>query len=611
MCGIIGAISFSDVVPRLIEGMKNLEYRGYDSAGIAAINPDGNFERARCVGRVDDLERKISNGSKVEGTTAIAHTRWATHGAPSTENAHPFICNNRVAIVCNGIVENYEELRNRQLKDGYTFGSETDTEVVLHELDERLAADMSLKDAVQDTVKHLDGSYAFAALSTNEPGKIVIARSGCPLIVGLAKNEIFFASDIPALANFSDKIILLENGDIAVLTKDAEVSIFNKDDQQQKRKIQNLRQQRFQVDIGEYNHFTQKEIFEQASVIAETLERRISQSRLLEEESFGTIARHVFDETQAIKILACGTSYFAGLVAKFWLETFGVPCDVEIASEFRSRKPVVPDNCLVVAISQSGETADTLSALSRAKELGFKSSLAICNSPYSSLVRETELSFLTHAGPEIGVASTKAFTTQLVSLLLLTIALAKRKNDFSAEQEIVKELRALPQRIEKALQLNQEISRIAELFADKQHALFLGRGIHYPIAQEGALKLKEISYIHAEAYPAGELKHGPLALVDANIPTVAVAPNNHLLANLKANIQEVRARGGKLIVFSDMDAPIVGEESIEILRITPSGEYTSPIIHTIALQLLAYHVAVIKGTDIDKPRNLSKSVTVE
>ena len=612
MCGIIGAVSNRNVVPRLVDGMLRLEYRGYDSAGIAAINSRHEFERARCAGRVEDLRKEINNGSRVSGSTAIAHTRWATHGIPSEANAHPFICKDRVAIVCNGIIENYEELKARQLECGFTFESETDTEVVIHELYEQLEIGLSLKDAVQETVKLLKGSYAFAALSNAEPEVIVVARSGSPLVVGLANNETFFASDIPALANFSDSIILLENGDIAEIATGSDVKIYDRSGQQMNRNVQDLKQQRYLVDLGDFNHFTQKEIFEQGVVIAETLERRISSTQLLEEEAFGPVAKYLFDETEAVKILACGTSFFAGSVARFWLESFGIPCDVEVASEFRSRKPVVPKNCLVIAISQSGETADTLSALAYAKKLGFDKSLAICNSPYSSLVRETDISFLTHAGPEIGVASTKAFTTQLVSLLLLTIALARRRETLkNTESQIVQELRALPSQVENALKLNSEIARIAEIFADKQHALFLGRGIHYPIAQEGALKLKEISYIHAESYPAGELKHGPLALVDSNMPTVAVAPNNHLLANLKANLQEVKARNGRLIVFSDTDAPIVEDELIKILRVTPSGEFTSPIIHTIALQLLAYHVAVIKGTDIDKPRNLSKSVTVE
>ena len=612
MCGIIGAVSNRNVVPRLIDGMLRLEYRGYDSAGIAAINSQHEFERARCAGRVEDLRKEINNGSRVSGSTAIAHTRWATHGIPSEANAHPFICKDRVAIVCNGIIENYEELQAKQRERGFTFESETDTEVVIHELYEQLEIGLSLKDAVRETVKLLKGSYAFAALSNAEPEVIVVARSGSPLVVGLANNETFFASDIPALANFSDSIILLENGDIAEIATDSDVKIYDQSGQQMNRSVQDLKQQRYLVDLGDFNHFTQKEIFEQGVVIAETLERRISSTQLLEEEAFGPVAKYLFDETEAVKILACGTSFFAGSVARFWLESFGIPCDVEVASEFRSRKPVVPKNCLVVAISQSGETADTLSALAYAKKLGFDKSLAICNSPYSSLVRETDISFLTHAGPEVGVASTKAFTTQLVSLLLLTIALARRRETLkNTESQIVQELRALPSQVENALKLNSEIARIAEIFADKQHALFLGRGIHYPIAQEGALKLKEISYIHAESYPAGELKHGPLALVDSNMPTVAVAPNNHLLANLKANLQEVKARNGRLIVFSDTDAPIVEDELIEILRVTPSGEFTSPIIHTIALQLLAYHVAVIKGTDIDKPRNLSKSVTVE
>ena len=609
MCGIIGAVSNRNIVPILVSGMRRLEYRGYDSSGIAVINPSGQFDRERCVGKVEELARLLRNDSSIEGTTAIAHTRWATHGEPSENNAHPLICNNRVAVVCNGIIENYEELREQQLRKGFTFSSETDTEVIVHELYESLENGLSLVESVSETAKKLEGSYAIAVLSTNEPEKIVVSRRGSPLLIGFGDDEAFVASDVLALTNLAKSVVVLENGDIAEISGLNEALIVDQSGKQVTRTPQPILIGSELIELKNHDHYMQKEIFEQGPAIAETLEGRITNDRLLEEETFGKEASKIFDQVQAVRILACGTSYYAGMVARIWLESMGIPCEAEIASEFRYRNPVVPDKSLVVTVSQSGETADTLAAQEQASRLGFKHSLAICNSPSSSLTRLTDLVIHTHAGPEIGVASTKAFTTQLVTLLLLMISLARRKGlTAEAEAAIVNELRALPSQVEAALQLDGKISQVAEKFADKQHALFLGRGTHYPIALEGALKLKEISYIHAEAYPAGELKHGPLALVDSKMPTVAVAPNNHLLAKLKSNIQEVRARGGRLIVFSDLGTPIASDDSIEVIEIVRSGVYGSPILHTIALQLLAYHVAVIKGTDIDKPRNLAKSV---
>ncbi|CAI8038384.1 Glutamine--fructose-6-phosphate aminotransferase [isomerizing] [Geodia barretti] len=596
MCGIIGAVSNRDIVPTLVDSMRIMEYRGYDSAGIAVINSNGEFDRERCVGKVEKLVHSIQNGSSISGTTGIGHTRWATHGPANEANAHPLISSGRVAVVCNGIIENYEELRHQHLQEGSIYDSATDTEVILHELMKFLDDGLGFLDAVKETVKRLIGSYAFAALCISEPGKIIVAKRGCPLLIGFGDNETFIASDAIALAKIAKSIIVLENGDIAEISGVSETNIIDQFGEEVKRKDESILIQPKLVDLAHYSHYMQKEIFEQGSAVANTLEERITNNCMLEIETF---------EVEAVRILACGTSYYAGMVARIWLESMGIPCEAEIASEFRYRNPVVPDNALVVAISQSGETADTLAALNQASKLGYKYSLAICNSPFSQMTRVTDLVLHTRAGPEISVASTKAFTTQLVSLLLLMIALAKRR------AEIVSELRALPSRIEALLQMDKDIAELSDYFADKEHTLFLGRGTHYPIALEGALKLKEISYIHADAYPAGELKHGPLALIDAKTPTIAVAPNNHLLAKLKANIQEVRARGGKLFVFSDSGTPIKSDELIEVIEVVKSGPFTSPIIHTIALQLLAYHVAVTKGNDVDNPRNLAKSVTVE
>ena len=612
MCGIIGAVSNRDIVPTLVDSMRMMEYRGYDSAGIAVINSNGEFDRERCVGKVEKLVHSLQNGSSISGTTGIGHTRWATHGPANEANAHPLISSGRVAVVCNGIIENYEELRHQHLQEGSNYDSATDTEVILHELIKFLDDGLRFLDAVKETVKRLIGSYAFAALCISEPGKIIVAKHGCPLLIGVGDNETFIASDAIALAKIAKSIIVLENGDIAEISGVSEINIIDQSDEEVNRKDESIPIQPKLVDLAHYSHYMQKEIFEQGSAVANTLEERITSNCMLENETFGEEAVGIFNQVEAVRILACGTSYYAGMVARIWLESMGIPCEAEIASEFRYRNPVVPDNALVVAISQSGETADTLAALNQASKLGYKYSLAICNSPFSQITRMTDLVLHTRAGPEISVASTKAFTTQLVSLLLLMIALAKRREmTVDEEAEIIGELRALPSRIEALLQMDKEIAELSDYFADKEHTLFLGRGTHYPIALEGALKLKEISYIHADAYPAGELKHGPLALIDAKTPTIAVAPNNHLLAKLKANIQEVRARGGKLFVFSDSGTPIKSDELIEVIEVVQSGPFTSPIIHTIALQLLAYHVAVTKGNDVDNPRNLAKSVTVE
>ena len=612
MCGIIGAVSNRDIVPTLVDSMRMMEYRGYDSAGIAVVNSNGQFDRERCVGKVENLVHSLQNENSISGTTGIGHTRWATHGAANEANAHPLISGGRVAVVCNGIIENYEELRHQHIQGGSIYDSATDTEVIVHELMNFLDDGLGFLDAVKETVKRLIGSYAFAALCISEPGKIIVAKRGSPLLIGLGNHETFIASDAIALAKIAESIILLENGDIAEISGVSEPNIIDQFGEAVNRKNVTIPIQPKLVDLAHYSHYMQKEIFEQGSAVANTLEERITNNCMLEIETFGEEAVEIFNQVEVVRILACGTSYYAGMVARIWFESMGIPCEAEIASEFRYRNPVIPDNALVVAISQSGETADTLAALNQASKLGYKFSLAICNSPFSQITRVTDLVLHTRAGPEISVASTKAFTTQLVSLLLLMIALAKRRGmTVDEEAKIIGELRALPSRIEALLQMDKEIAELSDYFADKEHTLFLGRGTHYPIALEGALKLKEISYIHADAYPAGELKHGPLALIDAKTPTIAVAPNNHLLAKLKANIQEVRARGGKLFVFSDSGTPIKSDELIEVIEVVRSGPFTSPIIHTIALQLLAYHVAVTKGNDVDNPRNLAKSVTVE
>lgn len=609
MCGIVAGIAQRNVVPILIEGLKRLEYRGYDSAGLAVID-NGEIYRKRELGKVKGLEALIA-ADPVQGMIGIAHTRWATHGKPSTDNAHPHISREKVAVVHNGIIENHDQLRTDLQQNGYQFTSETDTEVIVHKVAEQLETKGDLLGAVKSTLAHLEGAYALGVISSDQPDTLVACRKGSPLVIGIGIGEYFIASDIAALLPVTQRFIFLEDGDIVELKIDS-LKIFDKNDIQVERPVIESQLKADSVDKGKYRHYMLKEIYEQAWAVSETLEGRFIGNRL-QDSAFGHQAADVFDQIKAVQIIACGTSYHAGLVARYWFEKLArVPCAIEVASEFRYRNPVISPDTLVVTISQSGETADTLAALQEAKKLGVKHSLVICNAPESSLVRESELVLMTRAGPEIGVASTKAFTTQLVALLMLVIAIGRRfALSKQKEEEIVSELFALPGNIEKALQLDETVERLSQQFADKQNALFLGRGTHYPIAMEGALKLKEISYIHAEAYPAGELKHGPLALIDAEMPVVTVAPNNNLLEKLKSNIQEVSARGGQLIVFMDETLGESDDENVQIIKMPSVANIISPVIYTIPLQLLSYHVAVLKGTDVDQPRNLAKSVTVE
>jgi glucosamine--fructose-6-phosphate aminotransferase (isomerizing) len=598
------------VVPVLLEGLRRLEYRGYDSAGVAILDADAKLDRVRSLGKVAALEEAINN--RLNGHVGIAHTRWATHGEPSQANAHPHICRTTVSVVHNGIIENHEQLREEQIKRGFEFTSETDTEVVVHQIYAyHVDEDMDILSAVRATVKDLEGAFALGVISAREQGRLIAARRGSPLVIGVGDEEFFIASDVAALLPETQRFMFLEEGDIADI-KTNRVVIYNENGDEVKRPVRDSELSANSVDRGNFDHYMLKEIYEQPKAVADTLEGRISNGRVLE-QAFGAKASEVFDEIQGVHIIACGTSYHAGLIGKYWLESIaGIPCSVEVASEFRYRKPVVRKNSLIVTLSQSGETADTLAGLKEAKRLGFGHSLTICNVPESTLVRESDLVLMTRAGPEIGVASTKAFTTQLVCMMLLVIVLGRRFG-LTKEQEsqLVSELEKLPGDIDHVLKLDNEIKLISEQFADLHNALFLGRGAQYPVAMEGALKLKEISYIHAEAYPAGELKHGPLALVDDMIPIIAVAPNNELLEKLKSNLQEVRARGGKLIVFADQHSKMKQTDGVQVLSVAPVDDSVSPIIYTIPLQLLSYHVAVLKGTDIDQPRNLAKSVTVE
>ncbi len=609
MCGIVGAVAQRNVVPILVEGLKRLEYRGYDSAGLAVVGAGHGLERRRAVGKVVELEHSLA-AHRLEGLTGIAHTRWATHGVPSEANAHPHVSHNTVAVVHNGIIENHAALREKLRGLGYAFESQTDTEVVAHLIHYHLQKERDLLGATRAALLELKGAYALGVMSADDPERLIAARKGSPLVIGIGVEEHFMASDVLALAPVTRKVIYLENGDIADLRRNAR-AIYDARGNRVERPVHISEVAADTVDRGRYRNFTQKEIFEQPQAVADTLEGRLGSDCVLD-EAFGVSAPAIFDAVQVVQIIACGTSYHAGLTARYWLEGLaGVPCDVEIASEFRYRRHVVRPHTLLVTISQSGETADTLAALQQAKSLGYAHTLAICNVPESSLVRESELTLLTHAGPEIGVASTKAFTTQLVSLLLLTIVLARRHGlGAERERQLVAELEQLPARMHRVLELDTEIKGLAERFVNKQHALFLGRGVHYPIAMEGALKLKEISYIHAEAYAAGELKHGPLALIDANMPVVAVAPNDELLEKLKSNLEEVRARGGELLVFSEKGTGVRSSNTTKVCM-PDIGEHTAPILYVIPLQLLAYHVAVVKGTDVDRPRNLAKSVTVE
>jgi glucosamine--fructose-6-phosphate aminotransferase (isomerizing) len=613
MCGIVGAVAQRNIVPIMLEGLKRLEYRGYDSCGVAVhdARPDGGLQRARSVARVAELQEQV-DASGFAGATGIAHTRWATHGAPATNNAHPHFSPDangtpRIALVHNGIIENYEEIRTELIALGYRFESQTDTEAVAHLVNHLYDGD--LLRTMQKAVKRLTGAFALAVFCKDEPHRLIGARLGCPLVVGIGNGENFLASDAMALAGTTDQIIYLGEGDVVDIRLDG-VFITDHNDMPVERTVQTVHAYSGAIDLGPYRHYMQKEIFEQPRAIGDTLEGVEG----FVPELFGSGAEAVFRDIDAIQILACGTSLYSGMTAKYWLEAVaGIPTSVEIASEYRYRTPTVNPNALIVVISQSGETADTLAALKYAKELGHKHSLSICNVGTSAMVRETELSYLTRAGVEIGVASTKAFTTQLTALFLLSLTLAKLRNRLSAEDQHLhmKNLRHLPAALQSVLALEPQIIAWADAFARKENALFLGRGLHYPIALEGALKLKEISYIHAEAYPAGELKHGPLALVTKEMPVVTVAPNDTLIEKLKSNMQEVRARGGELYVFADSDSRIHSSEGVHVIRLPEHYGLLSPILHVVPLQLLAYHTALARGTDVDKPRNLAKSVTVE
>jgi glucosamine--fructose-6-phosphate aminotransferase (isomerizing) len=608
MCGIVGAISRRNVVPILLEGLKRLEYRGYDSAGIAVVN--GTLKRLRSTGRVAELSRRADEAG-LSGPLGIAHTRWATHGVPSERNAHPHVSGG-LSVVHNGIIENHEEMRARLQREGYGFVSDTDTEVIAHLVHSKVKRGASLLDATRESVSELTGAYAIAVVDEKDPDRLVVARMGAPLLLGLGEGENFAASDASALVQVTHNVVYLEEGDCAEVTL-AGVRIVDVNGKESQRAVHVSSLTSAEVELGPYRHYMQKEIFEQPMAVANTLELVVN-ARGVSPQLFGADAERIFKEVDSVLILACGTSWHAGMVARYWLEALAcIPCNVEIASEYRYRESVPNRKALVVTISQSGETADTLAALQHAKSLGHEHTLSICNVPESALVRHSQLRFLTRAGPEIGVASTKAFTTQLAALVLLTMTLAKVRGRLSIEREaeLMTALRHLPAALTHVLGVEPQVEKWAERFAQRDDALFLGRGIHYPIAMEGALKLKEISYIHAEAYAAGELKHGPLALVDKNMPVVAIAPKDALFEKLKSNLQEVRARGGELYVFADANAAFSGSEGVEVIAMPDHAGLLSPILHTIPLQLLAYHVALHKGTDVDKPRNLAKSVTVE
>ena len=609
MCGIVGAIGQRNVTNILITGLKRLEYRGYDSAGVALLNDKG-ISRVRRQGKVAGLEEAVLE-AQTQGFTGIAHTRWATHGKPSEPNSHPHMSGDDLALVHNGIIENFQALKDELEASGYTFNSQTDTEVIVHLVHQALDNGLNLFDAVQAVTKKLDGAYALGVIHASEPHKLVTVRSGSPLVIGLGIDENYIASDQLALLPVTNRFIFLEEGDQAEITTNS-VRIVDAAGEPVTREAHEFDGTHEDAEKGEYRHYMQKEIFEQPAAIQKTLEDRIDSPASLI-ESFGEKAPAIFDKVETVQIVACGTSYHAGMVARYWLEDIaGIPCQVEVASEFRYRKHVVPEGTLFVTISQSGETADTLAALRDTQSPNYVGRLAVCNVDSSSLVRESELVFLTKAGPEIGVASTKAFTTQLVGLLMLVLALGRQKGLADSEiEKILEELRQLPNLIEQAAALDKPIEKLSEAFVEKHHALFLGRGVQFPVALEGALKLKEISYIHAEAYAAGELKHGPLALVDSEMPVVSVAPNDELLEKLKSNLQEVRARGGELYVFADKNAHVKEGEGIHVLNMPSVPDTVAPIVYTVPLQLLSYHVAVLRGTDVDQPRNLAKSVTVE
>ncbi|WP_028671333.1 glutamine--fructose-6-phosphate transaminase (isomerizing) [Saccharospirillum impatiens] len=609
MCGIVGAVAQRDVAEILVEGLRRLEYRGYDSAGVAIID-EQQMHRVRRVGKVSELAAALAE-SPLTGGTGIAHTRWATHGQPNERNAHPHVSGENVAVVHNGIIENHARLRRELEQEGFEFASETDTEVIAHLIEKELRTADSLLQAVQRARKQLVGAYGTVVMDRRDPSRLVVARSGSPLVIGLGIGENFIASDQLALLPVTQQFIFLEEGDVAEITRRS-VHIVDVDDQVVERASQTSDIKHDAGDKGPFKHFMLKEIHEQPDAINNTLEGRITDTDVIT-EAFGAGSNDILAGVENVQIVACGTSYHAGLVARYWFEEIaGVPCQVEIASEFRYRKSVVANNALFVTISQSGETADTLAALRLAKELGYHSTLAICNVPGSSLVRESDLAYMMRAGAEIGVASTKAFTVQLIGLMLLVLSIAKHRGvDQAIIGQVVQGLRSLPAQMKQALTLASTIEDLAEDFADKHHALFLGRGTQYPIAMEGALKLKEISYIHAEAYAAGELKHGPLALIDSDMPVIVVAPNNDLLEKLHSNMEEVRARGGQLYVFADKGAQFTAGDGLKLIELEPIDDILAPVLYTVPLQLLSYYVAIIKGTDVDQPRNLAKSVTVE
>ncbi|EGT78353.1 Glucosamine--fructose-6-phosphate aminotransferase isomerizing [Haemophilus haemolyticus M21621] len=610
MCGIVGAVAQRDVAEILINGLHRLEYRGYDSAGVAVVNEYHELQRVRCLGKVKALDEAVSDKPLIGGT-GIAHTRWATHGEPSETNAHPH-ASGTFAVVHNGIIENHEELRELLKSRGYVFLSQTDTEVIAHLVEWEMRSTDSLLEAVKKAVKQLTGAYGMVVMDSRHPEHLVAARSGSPLVIGLGIGENFLASDQLALLSVTRRFIFLEEGDIAEITRRT-VDIYDTYGNKVEREIHESNLENDAAEKGKFRHFMQKEIYEQPTALINTMEGRINHENVIV-DSIGNGAKGILEKVEHIQIVACGTSYNAGMVARYWFESLaGVSCDVEIASEFRYRKFVTRPNSLLITLSQSGETADTLAALRLAKEKGYMAALTICNVAGSSLVRESDLAFMTRAGVEVGVASTKAFTTQLAALLMLVTALGKVKGHISAEKEheIIKAMQSLPAEIEKALAFDTDIEALAEDFAEKHHALFLGRGAFYPIAVEASLKLKEISYIHAEAYAAGELKHGPLALIDADMPVIVVAPNNELLEKVKSNIEEVRARGGQLYVFADKEAGFTPSEGMKIITMPKVNDIVAPIFYTIPMQLLSYHVALIKGTDVDQPRNLAKSVTVE
>ena len=610
MCGIVGAIAERNVVPILVEGLRRLEYRGYDSAGLAVLRDDQSLGLRRAVGKVSGLQSKL-DADPLSGTLGLAHTRWATHGGVTEQNAHPHLSGDRIAVIHNGVIENFQEIKDELLEKGYEFASETDTEVAAHLVHDYVKNGIDLVEAVRKATQRFEGAFALLVVDAEDPDRVVVSRVASPLVIGVGIGENYVASGIQALLPVTQRFIYLEQGDLAEITRES-IQVFDADGSPVEREVHETNAATDTADRGPYRHFMLKEIFDQPSALADTLYGRVNNNRVLP-DSLGPRAAELLARAENIHIVACGTSYHAGCVGKYWFESIaGVPCQVEIASEYRYRNVVVPENTLFVTLSQSGETADTLEALRLAKASNYIGSLTICNSAHSSMVRESDLTMMTHAGPEIGVASTKAFTTQLLSMLLVTLMLARHRGmDDARESELVPHVYHAAAAVEQVLGMNDLLRELAEDFAEKHHTLFLGRGPMWPIAMEGALKLKEISYIHAEAYAAGELKHGPLALIDEDMPVVVVAPNNDLLDKLKSNMQVVRARGGQLYVFADKETGIESEEGIRVIEMPHADRLIAPIVYTVPLQLLSYHVAVLKGTDVDQPRNLAKSVTVE